>query len=145
MSKSIRQNLALAFVAAAAVAMAAPAARAEILYFESVLEPENEVPPANSPGGGLANFAYDTTTRMFSWTVTYAMLTGPVTGAHIHGPAEPGQNAGVLIPFPAVATPITGSMTLTPAQAADMMAGKWYVNIHTAANPGGEVRGVIEK
>ena len=144
MRKYTSQHFAMALVAAAALAVA-PAAQAEVLYFESVLEPENEVPPANSPGGGLANFTYDTVTKMFSWTVTYAMLTGPVTGAHIHGPADEGKNAGILIPFPAVATPITGSMTLTDAQAAEMMAGKWYVNIHTAANPGGEVRGVIEK
>ena len=138
------QHFAVAFVAADSFAVA-PATRAEVLYFEAVLEPENEVPPANSPGGGLANFTYDTVTKMFTWTVTYAMLTGPVTGAHIHGPADEGKNAGVIIPFPEMATPITGSMTLTDTQAAEMMAGKWYVNIHTAANPNGEIRGVIEK
>ena len=42
-------------------------------------------------------------------------------------------------------SPATGSATLTDAQAADLMAGRWYVNIHTAANRGGEIRGQVEK
>jgi hypothetical protein len=52
-----------------------------------------------------------------------------------------------------VAVPITGadkgsfegSATLTDAQAEELMAGKWYVNVHTAANKGGEVRGQVTK
>jgi len=40
---------------------------------------------------------------------------------------------------------VEGSAILTDAQAADMMAGKCYVNVHTAANPGGEIRGQVTK
>jgi hypothetical protein len=47
----------------------------------------------------------------------------------------------VVLPFANAASPIEGQATLTPAQAADLVAGKWYANIHTAANPGGEIRG----
>jgi hypothetical protein len=62
---------------------------------------------------------------------------------HIHGPAEPGKIAGVMIPFPKVESPFEGSATLTDAQAADLIAGKLYVNIHTAENKGGEIRGQV--
>ena len=63
--------------------------------------------------------------------------------AHIHGPAEPGANAPPVVPFANAASPISGTATLTDAQAADLMAGKYYVNVHTAANRGGEIRGQI--
>jgi len=138
-------HLGIVLAAVASFAVAASAARAEVLLYEATLEPENIIPPSKSPGGGMANFTYDTATKLFTWTVTYSMLTGMATAAHIHGPADEEKDAGVVIPFSSAATPITGSRTLTDAQAADMMAGKWYVNVHTAANPGGEIRGMIEK
>ena len=47
----------------------------------------------------------------------------------------------VVVPKPAC--PIDSMATLTDAQAADLEAGKWYFNIHTAANPGGEIRGTV--
>jgi hypothetical protein len=54
----------------------------------------------------------------------------------------PGENAGVVVPMTgSLTSPIRGKATLTAAQAADLMAGKWYVNLHTAANPNGEIRG----
>ena len=75
--------------------------------------------------------------------MTYAGLSGPATAGHFHGPASMGQNAGVVMPFASAASPIEGQQTLTAAQVDDLMAGKWYVNIHTAANPGGEIRGQV--
>ena len=75
-----------------------------------------------------------------------AGLSGPATAAHFHGPAETGKNAGVAVAIPnATSSPVEGSATLTDAQAADLIAGKYYVNIHTAANPGGEIRGQVTK
>src|SRR5712671_6844520 len=78
--------------------------------------------------------------------ITYSGLSGTPTAAHFHGPAQPGANAGVAVPIPNVATsPAQGSATLTDAQAADLLAGRYYINIHTAANPAGEIRGQVTK
>jgi hypothetical protein len=105
----------------------------------------NEVPPNTSPGSGTADATFDTDTKLLTWTVTYSNLTGPVMGAHFHGPVEAGKNAGIVLPFKTVESPIQGSATLTDNQAADLLAGKWYANVHTAANPGGELRGQMMK
>ncbi|MBC7377414.1 MAG: CHRD domain-containing protein [Burkholderiaceae bacterium] len=108
------------------------------------LSAANEVPANASPGTGMASASFDKQTNMLSWTVTYSGLTGPVRAGHFHGPAAAGANAGVVQGFSgSMDSPIKGSATLTPAQVADLMAGKWYVNLHTAANPGGEIRGQV--
>jgi hypothetical protein len=70
-------------------------------------------------------------------------LSGPASAAHFHGPAAPGQNAGVIVPFPNPESPIRGEATLTEAQAADLLAGRWYVNVHSRAHPGGEIRAQV--
>ena len=64
--------------------------------------------------------------------------------AHIVGPAEPGKNAGIMIPLKDVASGAQGSATLTDAQAAALKDGKMYVNIHTKAHPGGEIRAQVK-
>jgi hypothetical protein len=96
-----------------------------------------------STGKGAGTFTYDPATHTLTYNVTYDGLTGPAAAAHIHGPADPGANAPPVVPFANAASPITGTATLTDAQAADLAAGKWYVNVHTAANRGGEIRGQI--
>ncbi len=74
----------------------------------------------------------------------YSGLSGPVKAGHFHGLAEAGKNAGVALGINnAGDSPVQGSAVLTGDQAADLLAGKWYVNLHTAANPGGEVRGQV--
>lgn len=113
---------------------------------KATLDGKAEVPPNASAGKGTADIDYDAATKKLSWKVTYSGLSGPATAAHFHGPAEAGKNAGVAVAIPnATSSPAEGSATLTDAQAADLMAGKYYVNIHTAANPGGELRGQVTK
>ena len=104
----------------------------------------SEVPANSTTGVGTLEGTLDKKTNLLNWTVTYSGLTGPVKAGHFHGPAVTGSNAGVALGFTTgLESPIMGSATLTPAQVADLTAGKWYVNLHTAANPGGEVRGQV--
>jgi hypothetical protein len=107
------------------------------------LSGQNEVPPNASGGSGTGKVELDG--NVIKWTVSYSGTTGPVTAGHFHGPAQPGANAGVVVPFAGpLASPIIGSATLTPAQVDQLKGGLWYVNLHTAANPGGEIRGQVK-
>jgi hypothetical protein len=113
---------------------------------KATLDGASEVPANATAGKGTADIDYDAASKKLTWKLTYSGLTGPATAAHFHGPAEAGKNAGVAVAIPGAAlSPAEGSATLTDAQAADLMAGKYYVNIHTAANPGGEIRGQVTK
>ena len=115
--------------------------------FEANLSASQEVPTNTSTATGAAEVQFNENTNMLTWKVTFTGLTGPATAGHIHGPAPAGQNAGVVIPFAGNmdAQPVMGEMTVTPAQYADMAAGLYYVNIHTARFPGGEIRGQLRR
>ena len=113
-----------------------------MVAFSTQLRGTNEVPPNASPANGSVDAVLNKDTNQLRWKVNYTGLSGPATAAHFHGPASIGANAGVALPWTgSVTSPMDGSATLTPAQAADLLAGKWYANIHTAANPAGEIRG----
>jgi hypothetical protein len=125
---------------------ASSASVAETMAFKANLNAQSQVPPNDSKGAGTADVSFDSTSKVLTWTVTYSGLTGDATAAHFHGPAEPGKNAGVAVLIGNNPTsPAKGTATLTEAQAADLMAGRWYVNVHTAANRGGEIRGQVTK
>ncbi len=135
----------LAGLALAALFAATPAL-AETVNFKAELKGANEVPPVNSKGLGSATVTYDTASKKLTWKVTHAGLSGNATGAHFHGPAAADKNAPVVVPFSGnLASPIEGSATLTDAQATDLLAGNWYINIHTADNKPGEIRGQVKK
>src|SRR4051794_14006189 len=121
------------------------AASAAMIDFRATLSGTAEVPPTTSTGSGDAMATLDTASKKLSYTITYFGLSGPATAAHFHGPAAAGANAGVAVPIANTASGSEGSATLTDAQAADLMAGKYYVNIHTEANKGGEIRGQVTK
>jgi len=103
----------------------------------------NRIQKYSSAGSGLAKLDLDG--NVLKWTVTYSGTTGPVTAGHFHGPAPAGANAGVVVPFSgSMASPIVGQATLTPTQLDQLKQGLWYVNLHTAAHPGGELRGQVK-
>jgi hypothetical protein len=96
----------------------------------------SEVPPAPSPGSGDAQVTYDKASKQLRWNVIYAGLSGPATGT----------NAPVVVniaPNGPPSSPITGTAQLTDQQAEQLLAGQWYLNVHTAANKGGEIRGQV--
>src|SRR3954463_8460473 len=139
MNKTILVTLTLG----AAMAVAGPAFADKM---KATLNGKAEVPPNTSAAAGTADIDYDPASKKLSWKLSYSGLSGPATAAHFHGPAEAGKNAGVAVAIPnATSSPVDGSATLTDAQAADLVAGKYYINIHTAANPGGEIRGQVTK
>lgn len=146
-----RHTILRATFAAAVVALAAGCgqmrpSQSSIVY-EAVLSGSQEVPANSSAGRGQAEVTHNTNTNKLTWKVTYSGVSGPLTGAHIHGAAAPGANAGVVVPFTGNlnAQPIQGEATITQAQFGDLAAGLWYVNLHTAQFPGGEIRGQLRR
>jgi hypothetical protein len=136
----------LSALAISASFLLASPAFAETVKMKATLDGAQQNPPVTTKGKGTAALTFDTTSKKLSWTVKYSGLSGPATAGHIHGPAAIGENAGVVIPFTGkLKSPVKGSATLTDAQVTDLMAGKYYVNIHTAANKDGEIRGQIDK
>lgn len=116
-------------------------------YFTGNLSSAQEVPPNPSTATGFGRVTLNDAETQITATFYWSGLTGNATVGHIHGAAGPGANAPVIFNMaPAAAT--SGSVVgltfaVTPAQVADLKAGRWYFNIHTAANPGGEIRGQI--
>ncbi|UCI09833.1 CHRD domain-containing protein [Mesorhizobium sp. B1-1-8] len=133
-----------AIVVSTAFLFASPA-MADMVKYKATLDGGQQSPPVTTKGKGTATLTFDTTKKKLTWNVKYSGLSGPATAGHIHGPADMGANADPVIPFKKLKSPIKGSAMLTDAQAADLEAGKYYVNIHTKANPDGEIRGQIEK
>jgi hypothetical protein len=147
----------------------------KIVNFTASLSPANEPSVTGNPtGSGTFTATLDTSTHAFTWTGNFTGLTGNATLAHIHGPFPSGTttSAGVLLNFDptsangqagtnvtftkAPAGSVSGSITLTPALSLTttvkgdsleklILAGLTYVNIHTAVNGGGEIRGQLTK
>jgi hypothetical protein len=133
-----------AFLAAPLVA--AGPALAEVVKFTATLTAASETPPTDSAGTGVADIEYDTDLKTLSWTITFANLSGDVTAAHFHGPAAEGAKADPVVPIKGnLKSPISGTSTLTPEQAADLQNELWYFNLHTAKYPDGEIRGQVLK
>jgi CHRD domain len=143
----MRQVIAFPVGAAAIAALLAfaPSAYAETVKFKADLSGASEVPPNTTKGTGTVTATYDTASKQLSWQGSYSGLSGPATAAHFHGPAPAGKNAGVELAIKPATSPLEGTATLNDTQAADLMAGNWYVNVHTEENKGGEVRGQLTK
>ena len=111
----------------------------------ATLQGASEVPPVTSSATGKLEATVNQQTMVMNYTVTYSGLSGgTATAGHFHGPAAATANAGVAVPFSgSLASPIKGEATLTAAQLTQVLAGMWYVNLHTAAHPGGEIRGQV--
>ncbi len=137
---------AMAGIAVSALLFVSSPLLAETVKLAATLDGAQQSPPVQTDGKGSAEMTFDTATKKLDWTIDYSGLSGPAAAGHFHGPAEKGKNADVAVPFKgSLASPIKGEATLTDAQAADLLAGKYYINIHTAAHKSGEIRGQVEK
>ena len=136
------------FAIAVAIALSTPASAAIIALSATIDGPQaNAGAGTGSTGTGSATITLDTNTNLMSWNIIWGGLTGPVSVAHFHGPALPNQNAGVQVNFGAISglvSPSIGNTILGVGQANDLLADLWYINIHTAAFPGGEIRGQVQ-
>ena len=134
-------------VTVCALTLISAAAHAATIQLKADLKASAEVPPKDSAGMGTMTGTLNTETNEFTYHIEFSGLTGPAVAAHFHGPAPVGVNAKPQLPIKGtpVTSPIDGKATLTAEQAKDLVAGKWYFNLHTAANPGGEIRGQIMK
>ncbi|HUU85283.1 MAG TPA: CHRD domain-containing protein [Phycisphaerae bacterium] len=110
--------------------------------FVITLDGDQEVPAADTTATASGTATLLPSTNQFSWEITFSGLEGSEAAAHFHGPAPQCQNAGVQITLP-LGSPKVGSATLTEQQVADLLAGLWYVNIHTDIHPPGEIRGQV--
>ena len=111
--------------------------------FKAVLNGASESTPNASTATGTSTLTYNTTTKIFTITVIHN-VTAPTNG-HIHKGAI-GVSGSPVFPFVAFASPITyTSIALDASQEADLNAELYYVNIHSAAFPGGEIRGQLIK
>ena len=142
--KSTILRSALTVLACSAALMLASPSFAETVNMKADMKAASEVPANTSSGAGSVTATYDTASKKLTWKGSYKDLSGPATAAHFHS-GEAGKNGDVAIPISPNTSPFEGSATLTDAQATELMAGKWYVNVHTAANKGGEIRGQVTK
>jgi hypothetical protein len=131
---------------------AAPA-QALVIDLTADIGAEQEVPPTDSEAFGTGVFLYDTDTNVLTWTVlfTAALFDTNEIAAHIHGPADVGVNADILIELGtgqlkqgmADLDSVADCAGDPEACEADLLAGLWYTNIHSEEFENGEIRGQI--
>ena len=104
-----------------------------------------EVPPTASSGSGYFEAVYRPSTKVLEYRLNLQGLSGPITMGYLQGPATPGENGPQVAPIniPIYDYTIWDGVTLTEEQAAQVLAGQWYVNVMTLQYPGGEIRGQI--
>ena len=124
----------------------------ENIYYGKALpmSSSQETPPFTSTATGTIDANYNRLTKTLSYKITFSGLSGTgATAAHIHGLGEPGIIAGVLqtfTPFPAATSgTFSGTLLIDGVKFTEehLLAGRYYMNIHTAAKPGGEIRGQL--
>jgi len=123
--------------------------KATVYPFTATYQGSQEVPANNSTATGTITGTYDDATNTISFSITFSGLGSNAMAAHFHGPAFPGISAPVTYAHAGFPTGVTsGSLpvttqVITDAQEKDLLAGKWYSNIHSTNFPNGEIRAQI--
>jgi len=117
-------------------------------FNDIALSGDAEVPVVETSGTGTFDGTYDQETKILTYTVNWTLgdPTSTVTAMHFHGPATPAESASPVIHIIGFPTTSTGSYSgstpaLTTEQEADLLGGRWYINIHSTVVPAGEIRG----
>ena len=129
-----------ALLALATTGLLSPAG-AEQMMFRADLTGAAQVPPVETTATGAADVMVDSEAMTVSWTVTHEGLSGDPVAAHFHGPAGPEETAPPVIDISENLA--EGSAEITPEQMQMIQDGMTYINIHTEANPDGEIRGQV--
>jgi hypothetical protein len=129
----------LVLAVAAGLASASEAVAASI-SFRAELKGANVVPPNEAGATGYLTATFDTVTKRLTWTGSHSGLSSKIRGTHFHGPAGPNETAGIAQTMRSLSA---GSATLTDKEAAHLIAGDWYVDIHTRSYGRGEIRGQL--
>lgn len=109
------------------------------LMFRTTMTGSQEVPPRETPAFGVGHAWLDPETNWFTFEYTFEGLLAPQVGAHIHV-APPGVNGPIVYHLP-MGSPGSLEVTITDEDVSQLLAGNWYVNIHSTLYPGGEIRG----
>ncbi len=117
--------------------------RGQIVPFNALLDAAQETTPNASTGKGWATATIDTAANTLSYYISYSGLTGAVTAAHLHGNKLHGAGGGLKAALTVTASPMIGTVSYLQADEGALLAGQFYVNLHTAANGGGEIRGQV--
>jgi hypothetical protein len=113
-----------------------------LITYNIVLEGVQESPRVATPGIGSGTVVVNTVANTLTYNLSYSGLLGTVTVAHFHGPANRDSGAGVKINVSS--NPTSGTVTYLEADEADILAGRWYYNLHSSAFPSGELRGQLD-
>jgi hypothetical protein len=145
MTAVVRATLALAlpFVASCSFYLGEP--RVPKTDLRATLAGAYQVPPTGSRGSGYFEAVYRPSTKVLEYRLNLQGLSGPITMGYLQGPAAPGENGPQVAPIniPLYDYTIWDGVTLTEEQAAQVVGGRWYVNVMTLQYPDGEIRGQI--
>ncbi len=142
-------SLVVAGAAAALVVVAFAGAAAVGTYTANATLKNNTETPrpkgaARASGSFSAKYVENKTGATLTWKLTFSHLTGSAAAAHIHG-GKPGVAGPVLVPLCGPCkNGQTGKVKISKSVIAAMESGKAYINVHTAKNAGGEIRGQIK-
>jgi hypothetical protein len=139
------RRLLLPFLAAAALSLSgfALAGGASPLRLTARLDATQEKPAPHAAARATGLFTATLSGRSLTWRLTFARLTGRAVAAHIHlGRLNVAGPVAVPLCGPCVSG-AHGKVTLTARVRAALVGGGAYVNVHTAKNPGGEIRGQV--
>jgi hypothetical protein len=141
----MRRSIVLGAVLAVALFVAGfgLAGRSSAVKLTAHLNAAQETPAPKAAARASGTFVATLSGRTLTWRLTFVRLSGRALAAHIHL-----GRSGVAGP---VAVPLCGPcvsgvhrrVSLTPRVRAALLAGTAYVNVHTAKNPGGEIRGQV--